>query len=191
MCGIRSPHSPVDVMRVGVASWTIRYAGGVEAYLGQVVPAMRAAGLDVVFFHEVDEPRDRARIDVGDVPVFNAAAMGIDAAVAALQAWKPDVLYMHGLRDPQTYERLTALAPSVSFIHAYFGTCISGAKTHTRPLPTPCDKRFGPMCLVHYFPRGCGGNSPVTMWQLYKKEARQLATLQVRLHNLETFKSTT
>ena len=34
------------------------------------------------------------------------------------------------------------------------------------------------MCLVHYFPRGCGGNSPVTMWRLYRKEPQQLATLR-------------
>lgn len=165
-------------MRVAVASWTIRRAGGVESYLEQIIPAMRAAGADVSFFHEVDRPSDRAHIDIGDVPLFSAAARGVDAAAADLQAWKPDVMYMNGLRDPHTYERLTALAPSVSFIHAYFGTCISGSKTHTRPYDIPCEKRFGPMCLVHYFPRGCGGRSPVTMWQLYRREVRQLATLQ-------------
>lgn len=165
-------------MRVAVASWTIRYAGGVEAYLEHVIPAMRVAGLDVGFFHEVDGPSDRARIDIGDVAVFNAAAAGVEAAAAALQSWKPDVMYMHGLRNARTFEHLTTLAPSVSFVHAYFGTCVSGSKTHTRPSAVPCDKRFGPMCLVHYFPRRCGGRSPVTMLQLYRKEARQLATLQ-------------
>ncbi len=165
-------------MRVAVASWTIRHAGGVESYLEKVIPALRAAGSDVSFFHESDGPADRARINIGDVPVFSAAASGVDAAVAALRAWKPDVIYMHGLHDPHTFERLTALAPSVSFIHTYFGTCISGSKTHTRPYAIPCAKRFGPMCLVHYFPRGCGGRSPATMWRLYRKERQQLATLQ-------------
>ena len=165
-------------MRVAVASWTICHAGGVESYVEKVIPALRAAGSDVSFFHESDGPTDRARIDIGEVPVFSAAASGVDAAVAALRAWKPDVIYMHGLHDPHTFERLTALAPSVSFIHTYFGTCISGSKTHTRPHAIPCAKRFGPMCLVHYFPRGCGGKSPATMWRLYRKERQQLATLQ-------------
>jgi len=165
-------------MRVAVASWTIRHAGGVESYVEKIIPALRATGSDVSFFHESDGPTDRARIDIGEVPVFSAAASGVDAAVAALRAWKPDVIYMHGLRAPHTFERLTALAPSVSFIHTYFGTCISGSKTHTRPYATPCAKRFGPMCLVHYFPRGCGGKSPATMWRLYRKERQQLATLQ-------------
>lgn len=165
-------------MRVAVASWTIRHAGGVESYLEKVVPAMRAAGLDVAFFHEVDHPSDRARIDIGDVPLFSVASNGVDAAVDALRVWKPDVIYLHGLRDADTFARLTALAPSVTFIHTYLGTCVSGSKTHTRPHPIPCTKRFGPMCLVHYFPRGCGGNSAVTMWQLYKSQGKQLATLQ-------------
>ncbi|MBC7842017.1 MAG: glycosyltransferase family 4 protein, partial [Gemmatimonadaceae bacterium] len=165
-------------MRVALASWTIRHAGGIESYLEQIIPAMRATGLDVAFFHEVDQPSDRARIDIGDVPLFSVASNGADAALTALRAWKPDVLYMHGLSDTRTFQRLTALGPSVSFIHTYSGTCISGSKTHTRPNVIPCSKRFGAMCLVHYFPRGCGGRNPVTMWELYRKEQQQLATLQ-------------
>jgi len=165
-------------VRVAVTSWTIRQAGGVESYLGTIIPALRAAGNDVAFLHEEDLPTDRAHINTGDAPVISIASRGIDAAVAALQAWKPDVLYMHGLRDPRTFERLTAIAPSVTFVHSYLGTCVSGSKTHTRPSPIPCTKTFGPMCLVHYFPRGCGGLSPVTMWKLYQKEGQQLASLR-------------
>jgi glycosyltransferase involved in cell wall biosynthesis len=165
-------------MRIAVASWTIRQVGGVEAYLGTVVPALRAKGFDVAFFHEVDIPLDRSSLNTADAPLFNAASEGVDAAAAALQAWKPDVMYMHGLRDPETFARLTAIAPSVTFIHTYLGTCVSGTKTHMRPVPNPCEKRFGPMCLVHYFPRGCGGRSPATMWTLYQKERRQLEILK-------------
>lgn len=165
-------------MRVAVASRTIRHAGGIESYVETIIPAMRAAGIEVAFFHEVDQPSDRARIETGDAPLFSAASGGVDAAVTALRTWKPDVLYMQGLVDPATFERLTALAPSVSFIHTYFGTCISGSKTHTRPDAIPCAKRFGPMCLVHYFPRGCGGRSPATMVQLYRIQRQRLATLR-------------
>ena len=165
-------------MRVAVASWTNRLIGGVESYLGTVIPALRATGLDVAFFHEVDPPSDRARINTADAPVFSAASIGLAAALAALHAWKPDVMYMHGLRDPGTFARLTAMAPSVTFIHTYLGTCVSGSKTHMWPYPIPCEKRFGAMCLVHYFPRSCGGKSPVTMWQRYQREGRQLATLR-------------
>jgi glycosyltransferase involved in cell wall biosynthesis len=165
-------------MRIALASWTVRHAGGVESYLDKVIRALGGSGHQVSFFHETEEPAGRDNIDVGNVPVFSAARTGVDAAVAAIHAWKPDVMFMHGLRDPDTFDRLTALAPSVSFIHSYFGTCISGSKTHTRPHAIPCAKRFGAGCLVHYFPRGCGGNSPVTMWRLYQRESRQLAILR-------------
>ena len=114
-------------MRVAVASWTSRYAGGIESYLGAVIPAMRRAGLDVAFFHEADEPSSRARIDLADaVPVFSAASIGAEAAVEQLSRWKPDVLYIHGLHDVDTADRLLELAPSVTFVHTYVGTCISG-----------------------------------------------------------------
>jgi glycosyltransferase involved in cell wall biosynthesis len=165
-------------MRIAIASWTIRQVGGVESYLGTVIPALRANRLEVAFLHETDLSSDRVCINTADAPVFSVASMGVDGAAAALHAWKPDVMYMHGLRDPETFERLTAMAPSVTFVHTYLGTCVSGTKTHMRPYPIPCDKRFGPMCLVHYFPRGCGGRSPVTMWNLYQKEGRQLAVLR-------------
>jgi glycosyltransferase involved in cell wall biosynthesis len=164
-------------MRIGIASWTRRQAGGVESYLNSLIPALRARHVDVSFFHETDLPGDRRGINTAGVPMF-AASAGVDAAIAALAAWKPDVMYMHGLRDPHTFERLTALAPSATFVHTYLGTCVSGAKTHTRPHAMPCDKQFGPMCLVHYFPRGCGGKSPFTMWQLYRKESAQLQALR-------------
>lgn len=178
MCGTPWPRLRSNCVRVAVASWTIRHVGGVESYLSTLIPAMRARGLDVAFFHETGRPLDRALINTADVPIFNAERTGVDAALAALAQWKPDVIYGHGLRDPQTFERLTALAPSVTFVHTYLGTCVSGTKAHTRPEPIPCAKHFGAMCLVHYFPRGCGGNSPVTMWQLYRKEGRQLAALR-------------
>lgn len=165
-------------MRVAVASWTRRQVGGVESYLSTVIPAMRANGLDVAFFHEVDLPFDRVCVNIADAVPFSVPSIGLHAAMSALHAWKPDVIYMHCVRDPGTFERLTAMAPSVTFIHTYLGTCVSGTKTHTRPRPIPCEKRFGPMCLVHYFPRGCGGSSPVTMWKLYRKEDHQLAVLR-------------
>src|SRR5688572_9650751 len=149
--GGRARAGGAAVMRIAITSWTIRQVGGVESYLGTVIPALRANRLEVAFLHETDLSSDRVCINTADAPVFSIASMGVDGAAAALQAWKPDVMYTHGLRDPETLERLTAMSPSVTFIHTYLGTCVSGTKTHMRPYPIPCDKRFGPMCLAHYF----------------------------------------
>ena len=165
-------------MRVAVASWTARYIGGIESYLAAVMPAMLREGLDVSFFHEVDEPAQRDRIDARiDAEVFSVASSGIENAIERLSKWKPDVLYMHGLHDARTANRLLDLAPSVTFVHTYIGTCISGTKTHTRPRPVACSRRFGPACLALYFPRGCGGNSPITMVRLYRSHLEWQQTL--------------
>ena len=140
-------------MRVAVASWTSRYAGGIESYLGAVMPAMRHAGLDVSFFHEADEPAQRARIDLAEeIPVFSVASSGVERAVAQLAKWKPDVVYIHGLHEVSTANRLLDIAPSVTFVHTYVGTCISGTKTQTRPKPAACSRQFGPACLALYLP---------------------------------------
>jgi glycosyltransferase involved in cell wall biosynthesis len=165
-------------MRVAVASWTSRYAGGIESYLGAVIPAMRRAGLDVSFFHEADEPAQRARIDLAEaVPVFSVASSGVERAVEQLCKWKPDVVYVHGLHDVNTADRLLDIAPSVTFVHTYIGTCISGTKTHMRPRPIACSRRFGPACLALYLPRGCGGSNPVTMVRLYRSHLQRQQTL--------------
>ena len=166
-------------MRVAIVSWSSRRVGGIEEYVSLVIPALRRAGIDVAFWHEVDEPADRVRIERRDeVADFCAAEMGLEPSMEALCAWKPDVLYVQGLRDVGAERRLLEIAPAVFFLHTYIGTCISGAKTWTRPVPVPCHRQFGWPCLVHYFPHGCGGNNPITMWQLYQEQANRLELLR-------------
>lgn len=142
------------------------------------MPAMCRAGLEVSFFHEVDEPEKRDRIDVAAaVPVFSVASSGVEGALAQLSKWKPDLVYIHGLHDAGTANRLLDLAPSVTFVHTYMGTCISGTKTHLSPQPVACSRRFGPACLALYFPRRCGGSNPVTMMRLYRSQRQRQQTL--------------
>jgi glycosyltransferase involved in cell wall biosynthesis len=166
-------------MRVAVLSWTAQRVGGIEAYLSLVLPAMVHAGLEVAFWYE---HRDAGRLPAIDmppgVPVFSAADLGVDGALEKLSEWQPDVLYVHGLHDVGVERRLLRIAPAVQFVHTYVGTCVSGTKTHTRPGMAACDRRFGASCLALYFPRGCGGNSPTTMWRLYREQSNRLALLR-------------
>jgi glycosyltransferase involved in cell wall biosynthesis len=166
-------------MRVAVLAWTAQRLGGVEAYLSLVVPAMSRAGLDVAFWYEHHEAGERQGIDIpADTPVFSAAELGTEGAVEKLREWKPDVLYAHGLHNTDAERRLLHIAPAVQFVHTYIGTCVSGTKTHTRPETIACDRQFGPSCLAYYFPRGCGGKSPATMWTLYREQSRRLELLR-------------
>ena len=166
-------------MRIAVVNWSSRRVGGIEEYLSIVIPALSRAGHEVAFWHEIDLPDDRGRIDVpGRVLDTCSAVVGAEAAVNVLRDWAPDVVYVHGVRDLAVEKRLLEIAASVYFVHTYTGTCISGAKTVTRPRVTPCDRTFGWPCLAHYFPRGCGGRNPMTMWRQFARQSAQLAVLR-------------
>jgi glycosyltransferase involved in cell wall biosynthesis len=166
-------------MRVAVLAWTVQRIGGVESYISLVLPAMSRAGLEVAFWYEHHGAGERQGIDMpADAPVFSAAELGPVAAVEKLRAWKPDVLYVQGLHDIDVEHRLLRIAPAVQFVHTYVGTCISGTKLHTRPGMVACDRQFGVSCLAHYFPRGCGGRNPATMWRLYREQSRRLELLR-------------
>ena len=165
-------------MRIALATWSARRVAGVEDYLSLLVPALRSEGHDVALWHEVDEPTERLPIVTeSGIECFNAAALGVDGSVRALASWRPDVLYVHGIRDVGAERMLLDVAPAVFFVHTYTGTCISGTKTCTRPALQPCDRRFGASCLVKFLPLGCGGKSPATMWRLYQRESQRLKLL--------------
>jgi glycosyltransferase involved in cell wall biosynthesis len=165
-------------MRIAVVNWSTRRVGGVETYLNTIIPELSRAGHEIGFWSEVDEPVDRAQIELPkDAPAWCVSEMGAEPAVAALRRWRPDVIYSHKLTDPALESQLLRLAPSVFFAHDYNGTCISGTKTFQFPVVQPCSRRFGWQCLVHYFPHRCGGLSPITMFKLYSVQSRRLENL--------------
>ena len=162
-------------MRVAVVNWSRRKVGGVETYLGNVIPEMHRANLVLAFWSEVDVPHDRAQIELPEgVPAFCASELGTRRALAALREWRPDLLYIHKVSQPGVETKLLDIAPAVFFAHDYYGTCISGAKTFKSPQVIPCDRRFGWQCLLHYYPHRCGGLNPVTMLKLYRLQSRRL-----------------
>ena len=165
-------------MRIAILNWSNRRIGGSGTYLSDVVPHLQRAGHDLGLWHEVDTPADYDLIPLPPkAPVWSVADLGVDAALAGLAAWRPHLLYSHGMLDPQVERQTLDIAPAVFFAHNYYGTCISGAKTTRRPGVTPCDRTFGWQCLAHYYPRGCGGWSPVTMVRQYRQQRDRLELL--------------
>lgn len=166
-------------MRIAVVNWSRRRVGGTETYLGNIMPELRRLGHELFFWHETDEPRSREPVELpegtGRCCVREA---GAGAALALLRDWRPDLIYTHSLLTPSLEAETLKIAPAAFFAHAYYGTCISGDKTFKRPEVTPCDRRFGRECLSHYFPRRCGGLSPLTMLKLYRLQSRRLELLR-------------
>jgi glycosyltransferase involved in cell wall biosynthesis len=166
-------------VKIAIINRTDRRAGGVEAYLARLIPALRLSGHDVFFWHERDEPAEREVITgVGEGPACCAATKGAAAAVDTVRRWRPDVLFVHHVENPDLERALQSVAPGVFFAHEYYGTCISGTKTVRLPVLQPCDREFGPACLVQYFPRRCGGRSPLTMIAEYRKQSARLELLR-------------
>lgn len=166
-------------MRIVIATWTNRRLGGVETYLSHIIPVLIRRGHDVALLYESDVQIDRDRIaDPLSVPSWSVEALGFGIAVTRAKAWQPDVIYSHGLRSAELEAATLTIAPGVFFAHDYHGTCISGAKTHRYPQAAPCSRRFGWACLLHYYPRRCGGLNPVTMTQQFMLQQRRHALLR-------------
>lgn len=152
--------------------------GGVETYLRDVVAALAAAGHAIAFWCEVDRPADRAPIALPEAVTYICAAdRTTSGAVAALRRWAPDVLFAHGLQEPDTERQLLDVAPGVLLAHTYYGTCISGAKTFKSPVIVPCHRRFGWPCLLQFYPRRCGGWSPLTMTREFRRQRTRFRLL--------------
>lgn len=167
-------------VRIAFVNCSSRKIGGVESYLEAVLPIFAARGHALGFWAETDVPDHRPRILLPAMTEFWSAdndQLGVSAAVLALAAWRPDVLFVHKVDAERTERRLLDVAPAVVFSHDYHATCISGTKSFSFPLPRPCDRRFGLGCLVCYYPRRCGGLSPVTMFKLYHRQSERLKLL--------------
>jgi glycosyltransferase involved in cell wall biosynthesis len=165
-------------MRIAVVNWSRRSLGGAETYLAGILPGLVDAGHEVAFWSEQDQPWDRERIPLPDgVAEWCVAEVGLERALAGLRGWAPDLAFVHITTGPETEAAVMDVAPAVLFAHGYYGTCISGAKTHKSPVPTPCGRPFGLGCLLHYYPHRCGGLSPVTMLREFRRNSGRNALL--------------
>ena len=165
-------------MRIAILTQTSGPVGGLATYLQLVIPALAEHGHDIGFWHEFGPPPtvDRLALPPG-IPSWSVEALGAEEALSSLRAWRPDVLFAHGLSDPDLEARTLEIAPGVLVAHAYYGTCISGAKTFKCPTTKPCDRRFGWPCVANFYPRRCGGWSPITMSREFRRQSDRLALL--------------
>jgi glycosyltransferase involved in cell wall biosynthesis len=145
-------------MRIAVISHNAAPVGGVESYVETIGPALIERGHQLGIWYETG-----TTVVKPDPLVDTWTAAGrTDAALRELAKWRPDVLFVQGVRSTSLEAQLLAMAPAVLFAHGYAGMCISGSKMHAAPHPTPCTREFGWKCLALYYPRRCGGWSPLT-----------------------------
>jgi glycosyltransferase involved in cell wall biosynthesis len=155
-------------MRIAVTNHHRQLTGGTESYLAGILPELERAGHHVCLFHEA--PLAPA---APSIPTQNHSM-----DFGTLRAFRPAVIFNHGLQSPATEHSLAHIAPVVHFAHNYHGTCISGEKTHKFPTPTPCQRTLGLPCLAHYFPHRCGGLNPLVMLREYGTQSARLGALR-------------
>ena len=164
-------------MRILIANDAFVGSGGVESYLAALIPALRARGHAVALLHA------NTRRETGGTRLEGAelsASVADDTLAGALNrvgSWSPDVCFSHNMRPLEVEECLLDRWPVVKMVHGYFGTCVSGQKTHAFPRPVPCTREFGGACLALYLPRHCGRYRPVLMVRQFRRELRQHALL--------------
>ena len=164
-------------MRVALVTWGLAKAGGAESYLETIAKPL-AQRCDLAILAEIGGSPGNAISLPEAAPVWTVSQIGKERALDCLRSWRPDVIYCHGLLDPDLEARLLYIAPGVFFAHAYYGSCISGTKTVRFPRRHTCTRRFGWQCLVQYYPRRCGGLNPFEMWKLYQQQADRLSLLR-------------
>ena len=166
-------------MRIAITNFSSRRVGGAESYLDEIIVEFGNSNHEVGLFVEYDIPADRPPIRLSvESPQWCVTDKGTTAAIAGLRDWHPDLIYGHGLVNPKNEAATLSVAPAVFFAHEYYGTCISGAKTNSYPNIVPCTRTFGPKCLLHFYPRRCGGLNPVTALVEYRRQASRLKLLR-------------
>src|ERR1700683_1279045 len=107
-------------MRIAIANWTRELIGGTERYLDCIIPALKGKGWEVGFFSEIEANGGVASANAEEQS-WCVARMGQSAALSALRAWHPDIIFAHIIRDPKLEADLCTIAPAVCFAHSYLG----------------------------------------------------------------------
>ena len=151
-------------MKIGIAHGWGWEVGGAEVYLRGLIPALHELGHEVSMGYvmpSADPAKGPYWSDaVGSYNLSESGPMGLEGFLH----WDPDLIYVNIVLDTRIWDGfLGSRCACVYFAHSFMATCVSGSKTHRWPRVEPCTKTLGLGCLLHYFPRRCGGLSPVTM----------------------------
>jgi glycosyltransferase involved in cell wall biosynthesis len=161
-------------MRVLITTCNRSIIGGIEKYLQQLIPALLETRHEIALLYEHRAPAGFELVDPPEtgLPIWYWEDLTPGSRTwRELAEWEPDVVFAHGLESLGVEEVLLDRYPVGWYAHVYLGTCGTGQKCHAFPQPRPCDRRFGPMCLVLHYPRRCGGLNPIGAWRAFEKHA--------------------
>jgi len=87
-----------------------------ETYISTIIPGVHRLGHTLAFWSELNQPADREPVPLPDgAPAWCVSEVGVQAALAALREWHPDLIYSHGERSgslPPYFVRSPTMAPA-------------------------------------------------------------------------------
>ena len=150
-------------MRILIAHESIATRGGVESYLGAILPELLARGHQIAVVYHQRSGRTDSSVGnwaSGADLIVGVEESGVTSVMRTVRQWRPDVCFSHNMRPLEIDRALVAEWPVVKMMHGYFGTCASGLKMHAFPATKACGRTLGAGCLAMYVPRHCGQLHP-------------------------------
>ncbi|MBK6315597.1 MAG: glycosyltransferase family 4 protein [Blastocatellia bacterium] len=165
-------------MRIIVTTYLSAKIGGVETYIERLLEMLVEAGHDVFVVFDVSHKPGTPSIAVPKgVPAYHLQSAGLESVIEELNAIDGAVVLANSL-DSMLYTVGRRIRHAIAFYaHTYVGSCITGMRINRLPSPSPCEREFGPAWLLNYFPRRCGGLSPLTMIRSYRQQVERRRTL--------------
>ena len=163
-------------MRILFLSQTSGLVGGTESYLRAIFDTYPSAHTFGLIHADTGLANELGILPSGSqVDSISVSRLGENKTTAWIRNWQPDVIVNNGLQKPRLMGQVVKLFPTLFFPHDYHSSCISGSKFTQRPL-AECHEKLSPLCLLRYYPSGCGGLNPLRMLRLYRR-ARGLQSI--------------
>lgn len=158
-------------MRIVVANPFQDRRGGVETYVERLLALLLDAGHDVTAVFDRAPQPGRPRLAVPPrVQSHTVEKDGLESTIRAINSIDNAVVLANSIDSNLFDAEWRIERPVAYYAHTYVASCINGLRINRRPEMRPCNQVFGPACLIRYFPRRCGGRSPITMLTAYRQE---------------------
>jgi len=155
-------------MRILHVTDLIRPIGGTERAVATLCNVLVAQGHTVAVAHaDADSSPLNPSPEQLDLAVERLYAPGLfpslpsparfhalPAALAAVEAWRPDVVHLHHMHDPLATKRLSDCFPVFRTHHTVALICPGGQKLKHGP-ETICTQAFGPLCFLSSVREDC------------------------------------
>jgi glycosyltransferase involved in cell wall biosynthesis len=170
-----APSMRPDSVLLVTPRWT--RDGGVGAHVEASATVLAQQGVRVgVVAAQVNSQHSVPGVSVFHSPALFDVNASMYARLGESASFKPGVIHLHQVDDPDVVERLRESAPVVVSAHGYTA-CTSGVH-YFRP-GQECTRAHGPGCVPNLAARGCAHTRrPQTLPAAYRRAGRGLAALE-------------